>query len=229
MKTKMKIVFTAAVAVSTFWFAACQKENQNAPADNSVNTNRSQSSYVFGSQSNMYGKSYSQWVTEWWKWTMQFDCSHFPIRDESGSWESQNQSGPVYFLAGRRGFTLNVTIPADVSLFFPLVSVEENSVPDLVQTAINDVNTIYDPSLTIDGQSIDVTNYKFISEVFTTTANADLANCFDPGLTGASQDFAAGGYFVMLKPLSPGQHVIHRLASVQQGPTFDITYNITQL
>src|SRR4051812_1318715 len=155
MNTKIKIVFAATVAVCAFWFSACQKENQNAPAANSTSENRNPASYVFTPQSNMYSKSYSQWVTEWWKWTLQFDCSHFPIRDESGSWENQNQSGPVYFLAGRRGFTLNVTIPADVSLFFPLVTVEENSVPDLIQTAITDVNTIYNPSLTIDGQNID--------------------------------------------------------------------------
>jgi hypothetical protein len=229
MKTKMKIVFAATVAVSAFWLAACQKENQVSPADNSASANKNSGSYVFPTQANMYGKTYADWVTEWWKWNLQFDCAHFPIRDEVGTLESQNQSGPVYFLAGRRGFTLNVTIPADVSIFFPLVSVEENSVPNLIQTATDDGNLIYNPSLTIDGTNIDVTNYKFVSAVFSTTANADLANCFDPGLTGASQDFAAAGYFVMLKPLSVGQHTIHRVASVQGGPTFDVVYNITQL
>ncbi len=230
MNTKTKLVFGATIALSTFWFAACQKDNQNAPgSDNSGSANRNPSSYVFPVQANMNGKNYSEWVAEWWKWNLQFDCGHFPIRDTTGSWESQNQSGPVYFLAGRRGHTLTVTIPADVSLFLPLATVEWNSTPNLLQAVTDDVNSIYGTSLTIDGVDIDVTNYKFISPVFNISANANLANCFDSDITGAPQDFMGGGYFVMLKPLSAGQHVIHRLASVQSGPTFDITYIITQL
>ncbi len=224
----MKIAFAVTITAGVFWLTACKKDNQNLPSDSSVTENRNPASYVFPPQANMGGKTYTQWVTEWWKWNLQFDCSHFPIRDQVGNLESQNQSGSVYFLAGRRGYTLDVTIPADVSIFFPLVTVEENSVPNLIQTATDDGNLIYNPSLTIDGQNIDVTNYKFITSVFSTTANTDLANCFDPGLTGTSQDFAAAGYFVMLKPLSPGTHTIHRVASVQGGPTFDVVYNITQ-
>ena len=208
---------------------------------------------VFAPQATMYGKRYAAWTAEWWKWDLQFDCAHFPTRDVDGSLESQNQSGPVYFLAGKRmpfpgGGTriITVTIPADVSLFFPMATFE-NEYPCvdvgepgpgqtveqlLTSLAIPLANAIDQLSLTIDGVAFtNLSSYKFISPMFTTSANADLANCFDGCITGTPQQFVTGGYFVMLKPLSAGTHVIHRVAGASSlfPFTFDIEYDITQL
>ncbi len=50
-------------------------------------------------------------------------------------------------------------------------------------------------------------------------------------MSGDVLPFVTGGYFFMLKPLSPGQHIIHRVggASSLFPFVYDITYNITQL
>jgi hypothetical protein len=232
------------------YFSACQKTGVVNPSNPSgsipPDVNQSQNSLVFPHQAHMYGKSYPEWAAEWWKWNLHFDCDHVPLRDIDGSRENQNQSGSVFFLAGRRGHTLNVTVFADVSLFFPLISFEteypcsDNGEPNPGETVehfltrLTQVSTdaMDQLSLTIDGVPIgNIADYKFISPMFNIAANSDLANCFDGCISGTSQPFVAGGYFFMLKPLSAGPHVIRRIggASSLFPFVYDITYNITQL
>jgi hypothetical protein len=252
MKTrniKFKIIggltLIAVLAISAW---GCRKENTTESNDvnlNSPSLKSSDASYVFPSNANMYGKSYAQWAAEWWKWNLQFDCATVPLRDVDGSRENQNQSGNVFFLAGRRGYTLNVTVPADVSLFLPLITFEsdypcgdaepaegetlEHFLTAETQASVDLMDQL---SLTIDGHSIgNLNDYKVVSPMFTMAANGDLANCFDDCITGTDQQFVGGGPFVMLKKLSPGTHVIHRVggASALFPFVYDITYNITQL
>ena len=192
---------------------------------------------MFSSGTKMFGKTYSQWVAEWWKWDLQFDCAHFPTFDADGSLENQNQSGDVFFLAGNRhSATLSVTVPADVAIFIPLATVESDypcgdaTLDDLASNTQGFVNTITDLSLTVDGQSItNLSSFQVLSPTFTTSANADLANCFDDCISGNPMQFVAGGYFCMLKPLSAGSHTIVRHAVAVGGAvTYDTVYNITQ-
>lgn len=195
---------------------------------------------LYPPQAHMNDKSYAEWAIEWWKWNFQFDCAHFLLRDVDGSLQNQNQSGPVYFLAGRRGNTLNVTVPTDASVFISLITFEtdgpanpgETLEQTLNSTADLFVNSIDGLSLTIDGRTINhLEIYKLLTPLYFATANADLANCYDDALTGSSQEFKSGGYFIMLKPLTPGTHLIHRVggASALFPFVYDITYNITQL
>jgi hypothetical protein len=257
MRTTIKTILAAImITAGTLWVTSCQKESitpSGGVNDVDVVKSNSQNSLVFPPQANMYGKSYAQWSAEWWKWDLQFDCDHFPTRDVDGSLENQNQSGPVYFLAGKRmpfpgGGTriITVTIPAGVSLFFPLATVE-NEYPCvdvgepapgqtveqlLTSLAVPFADAIDQLSLTVDGISVgNLSGYKVISPMFTTSANADLANCFDGCLSGTPQQFVAASYFIMLKPLSPGTHIVHRVGGASSifPFTFDIEYDITQL
>jgi hypothetical protein len=203
---------------------------------------------VYPSTATLYGKTYPQWAAEWWKWNLQFDCAHFPLRDTTGALAGQSQSGSVFFLSGRRGHTLSVTVPAGVSILVSLVTFESDypcasdtsfhpaageSVEHFLTTGTQFSTDAMDQlSLTLDGDSIaHVSDYKFVSPMFNMTANADLAGCFDDCLSGSAQSFVAGGYFFMFRPLSKGTHVIHRVGGASQLFPFlyDITYNITQL
>ncbi len=257
MKTrniKIKIISIICVVMMIATLAivvtSCQKKDNtptNDPYQNSSSLKSGDASLVFPHNANMYGKSYSEWAAEWWKWNLQFDCDHFPIRDQTGLLENQNQSGPVFFLAGRRGYTLSVIVPADVSLFLPLITFEsdypcasdptlqpapgetvEHFLTTMTQSSVNAMDQL---SLTIDGNPIgNIGSYQTISPMFNMSANADLANCFDDCIAGNPQSFVGGGYFFMLKHLSPGTHVIHRVggASTLFPFLYDITYNITQ-
>ena len=226
----------------------CKKENTTESNDanlNSPSLKSSDASYVFPPNANMYGKSFAQWAAEWWKWNLQFDCAHVPLWDIDGSRENQNQSGQVFFLSGRRGNTLNVTVPANVSLFLPLITFESDYPCGDAQPAPGEtiehfliaetqasVDVMDQLSLTIDGHSIgNLNDYKVVSPMFTIAANGDLANCFDDCITGQQQPFVGGGPFFMLKKLKKGAHTIHRVggASAYFPFVYDITYNITQL
>ncbi|MCX6277644.1 MAG: hypothetical protein NT004_06085 [Bacteroidetes bacterium] len=244
MKAKnVKINIIGALAVIAIFGIAvisCKKtEDPTPPTDTSK---------VYGATATVYGKTNAQWANEWWKWNLQFDCTHFPLRDTSGAYENQSQSGSVFFLSGRRGNTLSLTVPAGVSIFLPLITFESDypcasdtsfhpaageSVEHFLTAGVQSNTDAMDQlSLTIDGDSIKpVTSYKLVSPMFTMTANADLANCFDDCLSGTQQSFVAGGYFFMLKPLSKGTHTIHRVGGASSLFPFlyDITYNINQL
>ena len=239
MKTthfKIKII-SAALLIVTIAFAitSCQKDQTITPNDAYNNSSSEKTaSYLFPSNPQLYDK----WVAKWWKWDLQFDCAHFPTFDVDGSLQNQNQSGPIFFLAGNRhNATLSVKVPAGKAIFLPLATVESDypcgtavldSLDDYTQGF---VNTITDLSLTIDGHSVgNLSSYEVISPLFSTAANADLANCFDDCITGNNVKFVAGGYFCPLKPLSPGSHTIVRHAVAVGGAiTYDTVYNITQL
>jgi len=67
-----------------------------------------------------------------------------------------------------------------------------------------------------------------VSGLFQFTAAADLKLTGDPCVTGSPQLAISDGYWVMLKPLNHGEHVIHFKAGVSAwGPPLDVTYIIT--
>ena len=243
MKKVTQIALALASFTLLFMIDACKKDDNN-PIGSKDQSQLSAArignpSLVFPPQAHMSGKTYEGWIAEWWKWNLQFDCSHFPLSDVNGSRQNQNQSGPVFFLSGRRGHTLNVTVPHDVTLFLPIITYYADAqvlAPGVEQSLLSNVTSTVDLmdqlSLTIDGVSIsDLGDYKFVTPLFTFTGNADLANCYDSDITGNPEPMVAGGYFFMLKALSPGQHTIHRIggASALFPFVFDITYNITAL
>ena len=58
---------------------------------------------VFAVNSKPYGLSYAQWTANWWKWAMGIPTPNNPIPDKTGANCAQQQSGPVWFLAGSNG------------------------------------------------------------------------------------------------------------------------------
>jgi hypothetical protein len=215
----LMVIATLAVVI-----VSCKKEDNTEK--NSVNLNSSSlksgdASYVFPVNANMYGKSYAEWGEAFFNWQVSFDCAHYPYDDATGALQNQNQSGPVFFLGGAHlkpaPLTTNreVTVPANVSLFIPLIYYYSNTcaaapVGDIVGDATGFTNVMDQLTLTIDGVSINASNYKTITPVFNYTANADLTNCTgDLCFDGTQHEVVLGGYWVILKKLSVGDHVIH--------------------
>jgi len=218
----MTILAVGVMAGVTF-LVSCNKSddvnplNQNATSDLKTSGN----SLVFPTGANMYGQSYIEWGEAFFNWQVGFDCEHYPYYDQTGALQNQNQSGKVFFLAGAPlkpvPLTTNreVTVPADVSLFVPLIYYYSNNcaaapMDDMVGDVTGFANLMDQLTLTIDGVSVDVSGYKSITPVFNYTANADLANCTgDLCFDGQQHEVALGGYWVILKKLSPGDHTIH--------------------
>jgi len=252
-KRLLFFLMATTLTIAALWFTACQKDNAETTqpvstlsADDRSNGN----SKVFPPTAHPYGKSYTEWTVDWMKEFMADDCAH-------NAWLNPqyvlfHQNGPVYFMAGlsTTGASANITVPHGKAILFPLVNFLNDhpcpdpnfqpdpgqSMEDFLKNGTSTFSGVTDfmalvanTSVTIDGSPVSNTaNYQFISNLFNFTANEDLANCFDPCINGASQPGVAGGYYIMLKPLSKGTHTVHYHMEIPDwNAVQDGTFNIT--
>ncbi|HYV93474.1 MAG TPA: hypothetical protein VE978_17000 [Chitinophagales bacterium] len=248
MKPNIKFFAVAVTILIAVSLSSCKKSDTSTQSSSqSVISERDNLiSYVFPTNAHPFGKTYGYWAGAWWRWDFTSDCASNPILDPDGSFQNQNQSGSVYFLAGNIGGTAirNITIPAGKGIFFPLVNtLNDYPCPDTsfhpsqgeslrdflavgAEAIISQVDAL---SMTIDGNVL--TNpfeFRATSPLFNFTGNTDLVNCLDACITGSEQQGVGDGYWIMLKPLSPGTHVLHITGGISAyGFSLDITYNIT--
>ena len=80
---------------------------------------------IIGVNENAYGNTYGEWSAEWWQWVLSIPQANSPVADTTGADCAQQQSGPVFFLAGTGGgdpVTRNCTVPAGKALYFPILN-----------------------------------------------------------------------------------------------------------
>ena len=248
MKTTFQpiaVAFTILIAAS---FSSCKKSDVNTQSTSGsvISERNNLISYLFPPTARPYGKTYGYWAAAWWKWDFTSDCASNPILDPDGSFQNQNQSGNVYFLAGSIGGTAtrNVTIPAGKGIFFPLVNTlndypcpdtsfhpsQGQSLKDFLTAGTDAIISQVDSlSMTIDGNTLsNPFDFRATSPPFNFTGNTDLVNCLDPCITGNQQRGVGDGYWIMLRPLSAGTHVLHFTSGISAyGFSIDLTYNIT--
>ena len=196
--------------------------------------------------SHAYGETYADWSVKWWQWVFSLPATNSPILDTGDC--SAGQSGPVWFLAGAFVGTTNArscTIPAGLALFFPIAngwndntdcpSYDAFSVEQLVGFATGFVDSASGMSCTIDGVPIkgledSITSpYRVGAQLFSySLASTDniFANffglaCIPDGFTVATA--AEDGVYLLLAPLSAGQHTIRFTVA----GFLDITYHLT--
>jgi len=201
------------------------------------------SSPVFAPTETVEGKSIGDWTTIWWQHVLDFDCATNPLNDQTGANTGVNQSGPVYFLFGTSGGTVNrtATIPAGKPILFPLVNcywqnpcstpLGDNPTQGqtmkefLTEVCAYFMDTAENLSCNLDGKELkELESYRVTSDLFYYTGNIDLASCFDNCINGESQPAVADGYWIMLKPLSPGSHSLHFTGGF---PNFGVGVNYT--
>lgn len=191
-----------------------------------------------------YGMTYGEWTAKWWQWAFSLPVSQNPFFDENGDCTNgaNGQLGPVWFLTGVVNVSgtaeRNCTVPAGKSLFFPIFNTECSTLEgngsteaELRTCAAGLVAPITGLEAEIDGVSIQnlQENYRAASPLFTYGPLPDdnVLQLF--GYTapaGATSMSVADGFYLMLTPLSVGQHAIHFTGSVP-GFTLNIIYNIT--
>jgi len=160
--------------------------------------------------------SQAEWSKAWWQWAGSFEASDSPIADRTGVHCHLKQQGPVWFLAGTYGTARTArrcTIPRDKYVFFPLINYVV--MPTSVQASCSSccasfaatAKSITDhPShlvLDLDGHRIEsLARYRqATTECFDMAALADQRYRVFPS--------TANGYYVMLRPLTPGKHVLN--------------------
>jgi len=187
-----------------------------------------------------YGKTYGQWAAAWWQWAMSVPADRNPLTDATGEFFGEGQSGPVWFRGTFGSSSERVsTMPAGKALFMPVYNwIFGSGVFDCDPTVpgvICDVealraaaarNTEAATILDVTSDDVPVTNvraYRASSpQPFSITYPEDSVVGVDAG-TYFPQ--VTDGYWLMLAPLSKGQHTIrvHVLAPGTDFGTLEFT------
>jgi hypothetical protein len=190
------------------------------------------------------GQTYGRWAAEWWQWALGIPAEVNPLTDTTGEDCAQRQVDTVWFLAGSVSsdpVVRNCEIPAGKSLFFPLINTFYgaflNDPPETrTEEFVREAGSCTDPaqiSVKIDGFEIRRPTRFF------TGASGSQSPIFNvqlpPGnLFGADETTvpelvlspsAEQGYYLFVRPLSPGTHTMRWIASgCTPGASQDITY-----
>jgi hypothetical protein len=186
---------------------------------------------VFSLDSKPYGMSYEDWTIKLWHWLLSMPSDINPSLDPTGERCAQGQdiNSTVFFLIGSGGSTAErtCTIPAGKAIFIPINAVEcsflefpaAKTDQDLHKCAEEDQSSNPGLYLSVDGREFkELEKYRVHSRAFNITFSDN--NIF--GVSGPTRT-VSDGYWVMLEPLEPGNHVIHFKASLT-NPTTGILY-----
>ena len=165
------------------------------------------------------GKTIGEWTAPWWRWAAALAPPGDPFTDTTGQFAGVNQSGPVFFLAGIPGGTgsRRFQVPTNTYVLLPLRVGEwsqlelgfDKTAAEIRQAAQQQANQIDSLHATLDGANISqaiLFTHREVSPDFNFVAAAN--NQVGISATGDSGIAVADGYFLMLSPLTPGDHVL---------------------
>jgi len=191
---------------------------------------------IFPPKSHPYGKSYSEWVVNWWQWVLSIPADRNPLTDATGEFAGEEQHGPVWFVAGTLGNSVerSYQVPAGKALFVPVYcwvfgsgafdcDPSNPGVPcvvcDLEQLAAANTQVADVVEASIDGVPVrNIRRYEadsggpFALEYPENSVIGLPAGNYFPNVSD--------GYWLMLKPLPPGTHEL-RLHVHYPGLTYD--------
>jgi hypothetical protein len=199
-------------------------------------------SNVIPPQASFRGYSYSELQTLWWQTALSVpvvDGAHplfngAPFGGDDG----------IVFLAGLfgEGNVVDITIPSGTALFFPILNVEVSEFEPPPFNAIGEealraranelLDEVTDLFATIDGRAVNgLDAYRTESGLFTwgPLPEGNIFQAF--GLdapAGTTSDAYDAGYYLLVKPLSVGEHVIHFGATFggELSGEIDTTYRV---
>lgn len=239
-----KFNFLGIVALAaTLVLFSCEKDEviDIAPADvTSVENFSTRPGQTSGQTSGL--SYYSDLTKEWWKYVLSFDCSTNPLNFTSMP-ASPVRPGSLVFLVGAKegsGIrTLNVTrsqllvVPVINTLSkYPCASF--SSVPNftLEQVLQADADKFIDQAtnmkVVLDGAPIRISNAnRYNTNAFSVRGQSDLSSCLDVCISGQPQTAVSDGYWLFLKGLSRGKHILTVHAEIlQTGIVVDVKYII---
>ena len=173
------------------------------------------------------GQPIADWTAGWWGRIMPFPVGATPLDDTTGALANVNNDGPVFYVAGTSGGTATrqFTVGAGTRLLIPMLNQVFIQYPVAIENQL--VSDFYGGTLsltaTIDGVPVsNLTSYQETSPVvsFGSTGAGSFGEVFGPtaGFTGdpACPGFTpdelcpaiSAGYWLMVKNLPPGEHVI---------------------
>jgi hypothetical protein len=176
---------------------------------------------VFPPDSRPYNLTYSEWTAKWAQWEFSMPEAVNPAVDDTGKNCANNQTGPVWFLAGTFGgaVTRQCTIPSDRAILVPIILIVCDSATEpaldteeeLRACAKADQDLVIGKEITVDGVNVgNLDSYRFQSPLFNLTFPENNISGIPPQTAKAISD----GFWILLEPLSPGNHEIHFKAAL---------------
>ncbi|WKE67160.1 hypothetical protein PVT67_07965 [Gallaecimonas kandeliae] len=182
--------------------------------------------------------SQEQYAVAWWQWQKSVPGPASPYADVTGHRCDYNQKGPVWFLASApNGQKVDryCNVPAGKFLFVPMLSMLaapnfENQYPcETMQQAVQvSWPLIKELSLQVDGQDMgNLAPFKQSSRQCFDLLGAVSRDRLPPKITPSATE----GYWVMVKPLPPGEHKLsirsrYEAGDGEQVQNIDYTINI---
>jgi hypothetical protein len=163
-----------------------------------------------------------------------------PVLDPTGEECEKGEAGPVFFLFGTFGGSANRTceVKKDKAIFFPIINGECDTTPPpvpenlLISCAVNLNDGVDTSSLvaTLDGNPVadDLALFRATSSVFRfRLPKNNIFQAFGVEVPPGQYHAASDGYWVMLRPLPEGEHVLHfRGENSATGFVTDVTYHL---
>ena len=180
---------------------------------------------LFPLSENPFGLPYEDHVKNFWKLYLSIPTDENPLEDRTGEKCNyrQNGSNTIFYLTGNSGGETIKTcqVPAGLGLFIPIIVVEASlaesadaTIDDLHKIAKNDqdhVTTLYLKINDIEFTQEDLLKYR------THTKDAFEVTFPDNAIFGAApgpSQAVADGYYLITKPLSPGNYDIEFSGSI---------------
>ncbi len=111
------------------WLKAVASDEQQANCVTNETKNRTMQLasrlmlFIVSPQEKIEGRSQSEWIKEYWRWSKSFPKGEEPFNDKDGSLSGQKQSGPIWFLAGSNDkghIVRNCEVPPGRYIFIPV-------------------------------------------------------------------------------------------------------------
>jgi len=234
------------VIACTLWITSCQDESIDEFGSISAAKETTLVSAGALDKSALIGtvKSNKELTKDWWKYVMSIDCEHNPVYNDPASPTASGQNGPVKFLAAPKdGFSSSNVIAGRTQLLVvPVVNAlgylscdEPVFYPTAAQTLEQYLKTrttkFIDGTggikVALDGKQILISrSNRITSDLFYFASNPDLVDCVEPCVTGRQQAAVSDGYWLFLKGLAKGNHILHIRFDVSPTDPTDITYYI---
>jgi hypothetical protein len=227
-------------AIAAFTITSCQPDEISSTGkETTLDWRANPNSFIYPASAHPFGMSYEEWGEEFWKTSYTASCeelftgSLFELSDNVITYSALVGDSEV-----------DLTISKDQAFFLPIsVVVNDYPCPDpdfepaegqsleefLQEGALAYLEPIENLSFSFDGVAVEnLEDYLFLSDLFYFSGNPELAECYDPCITGEPQPGVHHGYTVMLKKMSTGQHTILMHGEIPMYEfTWDMTLNIT--
>ncbi|MGI0045427.1 MAG: hypothetical protein ACRD47_17140 [Nitrososphaeraceae archaeon] len=172
-----------------------------------------------------YQIPYSEWTVRWWKWIYSIPKDMNPINESASVQCNSNQHDPaVLFLAGGKNGIVEreCNVAVGKAILLPVLNwsgtfadePKAQSEEDLVSIAKQEIDIVSGLEAQVDGVQLENLHG---SRVRTGLFDVVLPeNSIFGGEAGSTQGIS-DGYWLFLRPLSLGRHLVHSYGSCQIG------------